>query len=79
MSDRVAGAVEDVIRMLAVGVDRLLVDLGRGAIFIAARHAGDATHVAILARDSFLASRRRAVLLPHDFELDAGIDRHLMA
>ena len=79
MRDRVVRAEENVIRLLAVVVDRFARDLGDRAAVVARWHSRHATHVAVLALDALLARRRRAVLLPHDFQLDAGVDGDLMA
>ena len=79
VGDRVVRAVENVVRFLAVVVHRFAGDLGDGAAIVTERQAGHAAHVAILALNALLARGRRAVLLPHHFELDARMHGHLVA
>src|SRR6202521_5043871 len=79
MADRVARAGEGVIGQLAVGVDDLAVDEGGRAPCIAADLPRAVAHVAVLAGDALLGGGRRPVLLPDGLELDAGMDRDLVA
>ena len=79
MGDRIARADEAVVGMLASRVDFLAADHGGGRGRIALGLSGDLAHVAVLAGDAGLACRAVAILIPHDLELDAQVDRNLMA
>ena len=77
--DRIARTDEAVIGVLAPGIDLLAADDGGGRGRVALGFARDFAHVAVLAGDAGLSRRAVAVLIPHDLELDAEIDRDLMA
>ena len=77
--DRVVRAVENVVRLLAVVVNRLVGHLGDRPDVVTERQARHAAHVAVLALNALLARRRRTILLPHDFELDARVHGDLVA
>ena len=78
MGDRIAGADEAVIGVLAARVDLLAADDGGRRGRIALGLAGHLAHVAVLAGDAGLARWAVAILIPDDFQLDAEVDGDLV-
>src|SRR5258708_5580625 len=79
VSYRIAGTVEGMIAVPAFGIDRFTVEHSRRPLCIAGCNSGRFAHMAILACDAGGGSRRRAILVPDDLQLDLRIHGHLVA
>src|SRR5688572_22681361 len=79
MTDRITGTDESVVGQLPVIVDGMSIDDRGRTSGIADGQSGVRAHVALLTRNPFFGGGRSPVLFPDCFQLDSGMDLHLMA